>query len=50
MINYFHQYASTMAYETYFNEKATYIVSDLISHNPDSRARYRSLMQSYVGT
>jgi hypothetical protein len=42
MLAYFAQHAGDMAYETYFNEPASYIVSDLISANPNSRAQYRS--------
>jgi hypothetical protein len=49
MVNYFHQYAANMAYETYFNETAPYIVSDLVASNPNSRAKYKSLIQGYVG-
>ena len=50
MLTYFHSHATNMAYETYFNETATYIVSDLITHNPNSRAKYKSVIQGYVGS
>lgn len=49
MVAYFNAHACTatvtvgcLAYETYFNETAAYINSDLIGHNPNSRAQYRS--------
>lgn len=41
-IAYFAAHASDMGYETYFNEPASYINSDLISSNPSSRAAYRT--------
>jgi hypothetical protein len=40
MVAYFAQYASDMAYETYFNEDASYIRSAL-AQNPNSQAEYR---------
>lgn len=42
MDGYFVAHAGDMAYETYFNEPASYIVSDLISNNPNSRTQYRA--------
>jgi hypothetical protein len=42
MLAWFNTHASDMAYETYFNEPATYIISDLIGANPNTRAQYRS--------
>lgn len=42
MDGYFVANAASLAYETYFNEPASYIISDLISNNPNSRAQYRS--------
>jgi len=50
MLAYFHSHAANMAYETYFDENASYIVSDLITHNPNSRAKYKSAIQGYAGT
>lgn len=41
MIGFFKTNSSHMAYETYFDESATYIADDLITHNPNSRAQYR---------
>lgn len=41
-IAYFAAHAADMGYETYFNEPASYINSDLINSNPNSRAAYRS--------
>jgi hypothetical protein len=42
MIGFFKANAANIAYETYFNETATYINDDLISHNPNTRTQYRS--------
>lgn len=42
MLGYFNSHAGDMAYDTYFDETASYIVSDLITNNPNSRAQYRS--------
>jgi hypothetical protein len=42
MVGYFVAHAADMSYETYFNERATYILSDLISNNTNSRNQYRS--------
>lgn len=41
-IAYIASHAGDVAYETYFNEPNSYIVSDLIDHNPNGRAQYRS--------
>lgn len=41
-IDYLAAHASDLAYETYFNDPHDYIISDLIDHNPLSRAQYRS--------
>jgi hypothetical protein len=37
-LDYFTQHAADMGYETYFNEPASYIVSDLVTSNPAARA------------
>lgn len=42
MVAFFAANANDMAYETYFNEPASYIVSDMISANPNSRAQYKA--------
>jgi hypothetical protein len=49
MLTYFHTNAANMAYETYFNETNPYILSDLIAHNPNSRAKYKSDILGFVG-
>jgi hypothetical protein len=41
-IAYLNSHAGDVAYETYFNETASYIISDLVDHNPNSRAQYRT--------
>jgi hypothetical protein len=41
-VAYFAAHAGDMAYEDYFNEPDPYINSDLIDHNPNSRAAYRA--------
>jgi hypothetical protein len=42
MLGFFVAHSGDMAYDTYFDEPASYIQSDLISQNPNSRAQYRS--------
>lgn len=44
MVGFFRSNAGDMSYETYFNEDATYINSDLIVSNPNSRAAYRTAL------
>jgi hypothetical protein len=39
---YFAAHSADIAYETYFNEPNSYIVSDLLDHNPNGRAQYRA--------
>lgn len=41
-VAWFAAHASDLAYETYFNEPNSYIISDLLDHNPASRTQYRS--------
>jgi len=41
-IAYFVAHSGDMAYETYFNEPNPYIISDLVDHNPNSRAQYKA--------
>jgi hypothetical protein len=41
-IGYFKAHAEDMAYETYFDEPNSYINSDLLDSNPNSRAAYRT--------
>lgn len=45
-IAYLAAHAEDLAYETYFNDPNSYIISDLIDHNPNSRAQYRSSLLS----
>lgn len=50
MVTYFHAHAADLAYETYFNDgNDTWILSDLISHNPNSRATYKADITGFVG-
>ena len=42
MLSYFNAHAADMAYDTYFDETASYISSSLMSANPNARAQYRS--------
>jgi hypothetical protein len=41
-IAYLAAHANDVAYETYFNYPDTWIISDLIDNNPNSRAQYRA--------
>lgn len=41
-IGYFAAHSGDVAYETYFNEPADYIISDLLDHNTNSRNQYRT--------
>jgi hypothetical protein len=41
-ITYFAAHAGDIAYEDYFNEPDSYIISDLIDNNPNGRAAYRA--------
>lgn len=43
-IAYFKAHAADVAYETYFDDPNSYIVSDLINNNPSSRAQYAASM------
>lgn len=40
MLGFFNTNKANMGYETYFDETNPYIQSDLVSHNPNSRAKY----------
>lgn len=47
MMDFYGSHTAGMGYETYFNEPATYIVTDLIAHNPNSRAAYAAKVRQY---
>ena len=49
MLNWFAANAGAVGYETYFNEPASYIRSDIIGQNPNSRATYRERVQALLG-